>query len=52
MIPRMVTEISPCDGLCDGVVGVAVAAGIGYSSGLIMVHFSEKMYFKKRAKTF
>ena len=37
MIPRLVTEISPCDSFCDGVaVAVeALAAGIGYSSRLM-----------------
>ena len=34
MIPRLVPEISPCDGFYDG-VAVAVASGIGYSSRLI-----------------
>ena len=34
MIPRLILEISPCDGFCDGVV---VGAGLGYSSRLIMM---------------
>ena len=32
MIPSLVSEILPCDGFCNG---VAVGAGIGYSSRLI-----------------
>ena len=30
MIPRLVPEILPCDGFCDG-QGAAAGAGIGYS---------------------
>ena len=37
MIPRLVPEISPCDGFCDGRARVA-GAGLGYSSKLIMLN--------------
>ena len=36
MIPRLVPEISPCDGFCDGRAGAgAGAVGFGYSRSWI-----------------
>ena len=40
MVPRLVTEILPCDGFCDGAVA---AAGIGYSRSFMMMQIASTM---------
>ena len=51
MIPRLVPEISPCDGFCDG--QGAVVAGLGYSSKLIcMLKHRTKITKKKLESAF